>query len=493
MIQHAKVVPSYASRILIVEDEHIVARDLQGILQRFGYVSVGIASTGEEAIGMAESTSPDLILMDIVLAQGLIDGVETVAKLKTLSDVPVIYVTSHSDEATLKRASDTQPHGYVLKPINIRELQVSIEMGLYRHSMEKRFRENSAWLDATLRSIGDGVIATDSTGRIKFVNPVAQNLLGAVEDAVRGRTVDDVMRLREAGGSIILNPVGTAMKQPEPLIFEHVMLSGSNGSSTPVICTLAPIHDPAGKPLGCVLTLRDISQLHADSEELTKRVENVEHAKLLLERYFPENLVDYLVDERHQAELEGKNVAATMLFCDVRNSTQIAEALGPRDFAAFLSELFTGLMDLTYANGGSVNKLMGDGLLITFGCPFSEEDDTLNCVRLALQVREYLRAFNANRDANLVDPVAMGIGISTGIVFAGNVGSPRRLEYTVLGDAVNTASRLETLTKTAGRDILIDSATSDLVCGQIAVESVGKFLLRGRKDEQEVFFPVRML
>ncbi|WP_061236701.1 adenylate/guanylate cyclase domain-containing protein [Leptospira borgpetersenii] len=484
---------SQTSRILVVEDERIVARDIQEILQKFGYTSIGIATNGEKAIQMAREIRPDLVLIDIVLGTGFIDGVETVVKLKEILDVPVIYVTADSDEATLKRARVTEPFGYILKPVNVRELEITVEMCLYRHKMEKRFREDASWLTTTLSSIGDGVIATDSISRVKFLNPVAEALLGMNEKAVRGRIVDDVMHLRDMKGAIIQNLVSYATINQSPAVFEHVILSDSNGRSTPVICTVAPIHDTNGTSHGCVFTLRDISELYAKSQELSKRMEDVEQAKRLLEKYFPENLVDYLVDEKRQMELEGKNVQATMLFCDVRNSTGIAERLNPDEFAAFLSELFTGLMDITYANGGSVNKLLGDGLLITFGCPFPEEEDTINCVRLALQIREYLRAFNDNRNPKILTPVAMGIGISTGNVFAGNVGSSRHMEYTVLGDAVNTASRLEALTKTTGHDILLDSFTSDFIRHEINVEPIGTFLLRGKKESQEIFFPVGML
>jgi len=492
MIQREKVIASDAPRILIVEDEHIVARDIQGILQRIGYRSAGIASTGEEAIQMARKMRPDLVLMDIRLSDGVMDGVETLKNLKELLDVPMIYVTAHSDEATLKRARVTEAYGYILKPINVRELQITIEMGLYRHAMEKRFRENAAWLKTTLRSIGDGVIATDGDSRIKFMNPVAELLLGIEEADARGCTVDEVVILRLMDGSLVQGSGGEGLGN-QPATFEHVMLSGANGKNTPVICTVAPINEIGGIAQGCVLTLRDVSELHAKNEELARRMEQVEQAKRLLERYFPENLVDYLVDQKHQVELEGKKLQATMLFCDVRNSTGIAEILGPGEFAGFLSELFTGLMDLTYANGGSVNKLLGDGLLITFGAPFAEGNDTLNCVRLALQIRAYLEAFNETRNEKLISPVGMGIGISTGIVFAGNIGSQRRVEYTVLGDAVNTASRLEALTKTTGYDILIDPETSLRVSDEIKVEPIGFYEIRGKKEALELFFPVGML
>lgn len=355
-------------RILIVEDENIVARDIQATLQRMGYAVAGIAASGEEAVDAARTMSPDIILMDIVLARGFIDGVETAEKLRQLgADVPVIFLTAHSDDATVRRATSTGPHGYVVKPYQPRDLKIAIDMSLHR--------------------------------------------------------------LREQ---------------------------------------------------------------EATKAEFSRQIELVEREKRVLERYFPENLVDFLVDNEHSDELRGKNVEATIMFCDLRNSTRIAESMNATSFARLLSEVFSGIMDLTYANGGSVNKLMGDGLLITFGCPFPDPTDTLNCVKLALQVREFLRAFNANR-TDSDDPIlSMGIGICSGTVFAGNIGSERHMDYTVLGDPVNTASRLEGLTKLVSYDILIDRATNEKVHNDIQSIYAGSFPVRGKKEPVDVFCPVGM-
>ena len=148
------------TRILIVEDEGVIALELQDRLTDMGYEIVGPVPSGQEAIDHARELQPDVVLMDIILA-GQMDGIEASEIIKNSLDIPVIFLTAHADERTLQRAKATQPFGYILKPFNERELQVSIEMALYKHQKEKTAREREEWLSATLTSIGDAVITVD--------------------------------------------------------------------------------------------------------------------------------------------------------------------------------------------------------------------------------------------------------------------------------------------------------------------------------------------
>lgn len=130
--------PAYA-RILVVEDERIVAKDIQNTLKSLGYGVSGLASSGEEAIDRAAETHPDLVLMDIAL-KGEMDGVEAVTQIQSLFDIPVVYLTAYSDEETLQRAKITQPFGYILKPFSESGLRISIEMALHKHRAEQQIR-----------------------------------------------------------------------------------------------------------------------------------------------------------------------------------------------------------------------------------------------------------------------------------------------------------------------------------------------------------------
>jgi two-component system, cell cycle sensor histidine kinase and response regulator CckA len=159
--------------ILIVEDEGIVAKNLNSKLEQLGYEVAGTATSAEEAVEMALELRPQLILMDIQLS-GQRDGIQAAEAIRAQYDVPVIYLTAHSDPATLSRAKLTGPFGYILKPFEMRDLATQIELALYKHQADKQVHEQREWLRVTLTSIGDAVIATDADRAHHVFNPVAE-------------------------------------------------------------------------------------------------------------------------------------------------------------------------------------------------------------------------------------------------------------------------------------------------------------------------------
>jgi len=132
--------PSYEPRALIVEDETLIAEELKERLERFGFLVIAAVDTAEEGIEIATIERPDLVLMDIRL-RGEKDGVQAAAEIRQRVDVPVVYLTAYSDRITLDRAKHTEPYGYVLKPFHERELQVTIELAMHRHSLERKARQ----------------------------------------------------------------------------------------------------------------------------------------------------------------------------------------------------------------------------------------------------------------------------------------------------------------------------------------------------------------
>jgi CheY-like chemotaxis protein len=129
-------------RILVVEDEHIVAMGIKKMLKSLGYQVTGIASTGEDAISKAESTFPDLVLMDIML-KGDIDGIEAAREIIKRFGLPVVYLSAYSDSQILERAKQTGPFGYIVKPFEEKDLHSSIEVALHRHEVEKKKQEEN--------------------------------------------------------------------------------------------------------------------------------------------------------------------------------------------------------------------------------------------------------------------------------------------------------------------------------------------------------------
>ena len=265
-------------KILIVEDEAIVALHEEENLKNMGYTVVGKASSGEEAIRKAEETQPDLVLMDIVL-KGEMDGIETAGQITTRFNIPVVYVTAYGDETTLQRAKLTEPFGYILKPFKERDLHVAIGIALYRHEMESRVKEMERWFAATLKSIGDAVVTTDTEGLITFMNYAAEKISKwRREDAV-GKSITDVI-------NIVGSEKQTLQKQHlEQIISDGIIINlpkdyisfvTKEGGEIPIGGCAAPIRDDRGNISGIVLVFSDFSEhkkvedtLHAQFNQIT--------------------------------------------------------------------------------------------------------------------------------------------------------------------------------------------------------------------------------
>lgn len=248
-------------KILVVEDDKIIAMELRARLQRWGFIVPATASTGEDAVAATLTHQPHLILMDIWL-QGPTDGIQAAEQIHQTLDTPIIYVTANADESTLERAKLTEPYGYVLKPFEELELRTTIEIALYKHKIEAKLKENEQWLSTTLTSIGDAVIATDEKGTVTFVNPVALELMDIARADVLGKGLGDCFRIvDEATRNAAANPATAAFEngavhRPS----NQILLVARNGKEVPIYYNVAPIRDGKGKHQGVVLVFRDITE-----------------------------------------------------------------------------------------------------------------------------------------------------------------------------------------------------------------------------------------
>jgi CheY-like chemotaxis protein len=157
------------TRILVVDDEAIVAEDIRRSLENLGYSVPSVESSGEAAIKKVEENNPDLVLMDIML-NGEMDGIQAASHIRSRFNIPVVYLTAYSDEKILERAKITEPFGYIFKPFKERELQINIEIALYKHKMEMQLRKNKEFYESVLEGIVTGVWVTDNMNTIIYAN-----------------------------------------------------------------------------------------------------------------------------------------------------------------------------------------------------------------------------------------------------------------------------------------------------------------------------------
>jgi adenylate cyclase len=195
-------------------------------------------------------------------------------------------------------------------------------------------------------------------------------------------------------------------------------------------------------------------------------------------KYMTAAVMDHLLGGK--VALGGESLRVTVLFSDIRGFTSFSETMDPQNLVGLLNEYFTEMVSIVMDEGGVVDKYIGDAIMAVFGAPVSKPGDAVNAVRAAVRMRRALRDLNERLVSRGLSPLKTGIGIHTGEVVAGNSGSERRMEYTVIGDAVNLASRLESNTKDLGVNILISQDTYEVTKSAVETRAVREIVVKGR-------------
>jgi len=202
-------------------------------------------------------------------------------------------------------------------------------------------------------------------------------------------------------------------------------------------------------------------------------------------KYMTQSVMDHLM--RGKVELGGEALTVTILFTDIRSFTSISETMSAHELVKLLNEYFTEMVTVIMEEGGVVDKYIGDAIMAVFGAPVSKPDDARRAVRAAVRMRQALVKLNERLAARGAPPIKTGIGLHTGEVVAGNIGSEARMEYTVIGDAVNLASRLESSTKELGTDVLISEDTNALLDNEVETRAVREITVKGRAKPVVVY------
>lgn len=254
--EHEPILPT----ILVVEDETVIATDIERTLRRMGYRVLPPVASADEAIESVRNHRPDLILMDVRI-QGDCDGIEAASRIRRLYNLPVVYLTAHGDNATLERAKITGPLGFLLKPFRARDLHATVDMALYRHQVERKIAENERWLTTILNSIGDAVVVTDREARVSLLNARAREIMRRTEQESVGRSIDEIMELSGIGDATPSGPsVRRAMVEARAIeALEELILLTQDGNRVVIDENAAPLIDD-GQVVGGVTAFRDVTE-----------------------------------------------------------------------------------------------------------------------------------------------------------------------------------------------------------------------------------------
>jgi two-component system cell cycle sensor histidine kinase/response regulator CckA len=258
-------------RVLIVEDEGLIAHDISSRLVALGHQVVGMASTAREAIELAADA--DIVLMDIHI-DGPRDGIEAAAEIRERFRIPVIFLTAYADRATLERAKIAEPFAYIVKPLANATLNTSIEIALYKHRLERMLEEREAWLRTILSSIGDAVIVTDPDGGVLMLNPAAERILACVLPDAQGQPLASIASLVEHGAEAgseheeTAAPVALAILRDAPVLLDRDWrLTARSGREMRIEGTVAPVK-ASGQAIGAVMSFRDVSARQWEERQL---------------------------------------------------------------------------------------------------------------------------------------------------------------------------------------------------------------------------------
>ena len=332
--------------------------------------------------------------------------------------------------------------------------------------------------DAMLASMSNGVITLDMAGTVATCNDAGCRILGTDAPSLVGSHYSEVFGgAEEIIGAMVARVADDAIRTPEMAMdvdIQRLATEGSGATSAVVSANVSvlPLMGGSGEHLGTMVVMEDISG--------EKRV------RATMARYMDPALADQLV-RGDEDILGGRSVEASVLFSDVRSFTSLAEELGPQATVTLLNDYFTIMVECIQEHGGMLDKFIGDAIMAAFGLPVAHGDDADRAVQSAISMTSSLFEWNKERIQDGRRPIDMGIGINTGALVAGNIGSPKRMDFTMIGDGVNLAARLESACKQYSARILISEYTLGQLNGVYRTREVDHVVVKGKTQPVAVY------
>ena len=323
--------------------------------------------------------------------------------------------------------------------------------------------------ESMLESMSNGVVTLDENEAVVTCNAAGLRILKVAPAEIIGRRAADLFVAKSAW---IVDRIRKVQAEKTPDVSMDLELE-LPGDTVNVNLTVLPLKSGSAKQLGTLLMFEDIST--------EKRV------KATMARYMDPTIAAQMLEKGSTDLLGGASKRATILFSDIRGFTTLTEALGAQGTVAFLNEYFSLMVDCIQAEEGMLDKFIGDAIMAAFGLPLAHDDDEDRAVRASIAMIRACRKWTEERALRGQAPVDMGIGLNTDVVVSGNIGSAKRMDYTLIGDGVNLASRLESACKTYSAHILVSENTFRRLRGTYRVRSIDRVVVKGKTEPVGVY------
>ena len=285
-------------------------------------------------------------------------------------------------------------------------------------------KKSTDLVDNIMSSITTGIVKIDLLGEIEYFNSAAQKVFKFDQANILKNHYLIVFLENQKLISLI-----EKIENEEEVIYENNLKVVDNESNEHEInITISPVFDNGNNYSGAVLAFEDLSDINM--------------IKSTFKKYVSENIVDELLDSGREIKLGGTKSEVCIMFCDIRGFTSMSEKMEPEDVVFLLNNYFQEMIDVVFKNNGTLDKIIGDELMVLYGVPIQSDNDCQKAVNTAIEMFSQLKEFNSKNVKNNLPELNIGVGINYGEVVSGNIGSTRQMNYTVIGDSVNLAARL---------------------------------------------------
>lgn len=484
--------------VLVVDDSNIMRRLVSEIVATDpDFKVIDTAENGKVALKKVRIHKPDVILLDIEMPE--LSGLETLRRLGLRSPSKVVILSSLGGEGTPERAEAfklgaadvlDKPSGSVSMDIKssrgsavmralrkvvglpLSEADAALEEAASEAAGDQSSPEaaiRSSTFSLMLNSIKTALLAFDAAGTLSFANAGARKILERPSLEPGKVTIDELFG---DYNSMFADDIRNAITSGEAKMEFVVDYATESGEWIPFLVSLIPAPDSLKTFAAVLITIEDTS-----AEQNLRRV---------LDKVMSSAVTEAVVGGEDLA-LGGKLAEATVLFSDVRSFTKLCEGLGAEAVVHMMNEYFAFMADVIRGNYGVIDKYIGDAIMALFGVPKSTGNDAQNAVQAGFAMLQALDLLNGDREKDGRTPFKIGIGLATGSVVAGLLGSPERMNYTVMGNSVNLSARIESLTSHYGAQLLVCSETYKALKNPYHSRLIDKIRVKGQSTPAALY------